>query len=177
MLLEFAKEQYFHEADRRDKLTSSTTIPIGAATIIITSASYSLEKISLPINVFHTTSFVFFIYLFVAMFYFFWEMSTFFGEYTYRYIGLYTEMRDHHQRLLAFYTQSGNVNSTARQVADQELENDLVNEYCECATHNALSNDNKSGHLHRMNGWLKHAIVAAFLFAFFSEVGKRYGVM
>lgn len=168
-ILDFAKDQYFHEADRRDKLSASASIPIGIATFIGTVISGSSQLIGQPINAIDIASIVFLGVSFAIICYFIFNTFRFFRGYDYRYIGGACQTAKYHQDLkdfLATHPSDGAISD--------EFETYLVQDYCSSAEHNMGNNDQKSYRLHEMNKAVLWALLPCIVGAALASLGDRF---
>jgi hypothetical protein len=148
-ILEFAKEQYGWEAQRRDKLNSSSSIPVGFATIGGTITTSIASKIQNPWDYIELTLLGFI------------GLSTIFGAvFTYHtvrfFLGPVYKYTAESDEVLKFWHDTSEHHKSYPELGKPEKKFDdfLVQTYSKCATVNCRNNDRKSHRLYLMNCWV-----------------------
>ncbi len=157
-ILDHAKEQYSWEAQRRDKLNSSASIPIGFATIGATVIAPVAAKIKLPFDWVDLTLLVLagLAIIFGGIFVF--HTIKFFLGPIYKYVAdcdsvveFWNESKIYYKK----YPESGNF--------DDKFDDFLLGTFSKCATVNCQNNDDKSRRLYLMNRWVLSLMLPCLL--------------
>lgn len=148
-ILEHAKEQYAWEAQRRDKLNSSASIPIGFATLggaviapVATNIRPPFDSIALTMLALTVIAIIF------GSIFVFHTVRFFLGP-VYKYLAdcdsvvrFWNDTREHYSK----YPKLGK--------SDEKFDEFLLQTFSTCATVNCKNNDEKSRRLYLMNRWV-----------------------
>jgi hypothetical protein len=166
MDMEFLKEQYKSEIERKDTLTNSMAIPVGVLTVLggllgflSRDFSYGPTNISLAFVAVLTISSLLFLISIVLLF------CAYHG-YSYSYLPTAEELKKYFDALSAYLRQaksSSDSDDVVAQRITQRFNDMLERRYIDAITVNAGNNDRKSGYLHRANTCLIAALAAALV--------------
>jgi len=166
MEIEFLKEQYKSEIERKDTLTNSMAIPVGVLTVLggllgFLSRDFSYEptNISLAFVVVLAISALLFLVSIVLLF------CAYHG-YSYSYLPTAKELKEYFDNLSAYLRQTKSSTESDEVVAKrvtQRFDDMLERRYIEAITANSGNNDKKSGYLHWTNTCLITALAAALV--------------
>ena len=145
-LLIVARELYYWEAQRRDKLNSSSSIPIGFATTSGAIFSAIIYKIEPPLDLLEWAVLAAAAIYGIFGLIFFYHCVLFFLGPIYKYVAhseriveYYKDTESHHKK----YPETGDI--------DSSFEEYLISTYSLCATVNCKNNDRKSYKLYVMH--------------------------
>jgi hypothetical protein len=166
MNMEFFKEQYKAEIERKDTLTNSMAIPVGVLTVLggllgFLSREFSYE----PTNI----SRIFVAMLIVSALLFLASIVLLFcaySGYTYSYLPTAKELKKYFDDFSAYLKQAKSPTESDEalaQRAKQQFEDMLERRYIDAVTDNSGNNDKKSGYIHWANTCLISALAAALL--------------
>ena len=145
-IFELVKEQYFWEAQRRDKLNNGSGIPIGFATLSATAISTTIANINYP---FGKTEFILLgclvLYLIVSGIFAYHTIRFFLGP-IYKYVATSDEIVCYYENSQKYYDSYPEASK-----ADAKFDDFLIKTYSKCATINCKNNDEKSNRLYIMN--------------------------
>jgi hypothetical protein len=148
-ILEFSKEQYAWEAQRRDKLNSSSSIPIGLAT---TSGAILVSALSRITHPYDRYEYFIILLLFVSMLslltFMYYTIRFFLGP-IYKYVAESDEVVDFWKKNKEFYEKNPKLGD-----GESKFDQFLIETYSRCATINCRNNDQKSRRLYLMNRWV-----------------------
>jgi len=150
--LDFCKEHYFFEINRKHQLTSSLALPVGLLTVIGGVVVYYLKYISVSSDI---ISNIYNILLMVTLFFVgrtVYYLIRSYHNYTYSYIATPDELLDYHQELLNYHNNNCNK-------ADEIFCKYLQNQYSKKASKNTWNNDSKSEFLHKANSNLIYSLI------------------
>ena len=157
-VLDHAKEQYAWEAQRRDKLNSSASFPIGFATLGGTIVAPVAAKIRPPFDWVDLTSLILTGFAIIFGIIFVFHTIKFFLGPTYNYVAdcdsvvrFFRDSNDHYAK----YPETGKI--------DEKFDEFLLETFSKCATVNCKHNDEKSRRLYLMNRWVLTLILPCLL--------------
>lgn len=145
-LLEFYKEQYYKEIERKNEINNSFASPIGVITAIIVAIYYSLTSFDYDIRgawvpIFFLLLTVCICFLAISLYHLSTGLSKYPEGYDYAFLPRTVELDKYYRDLKEYYKQSG-----SEDMSDAEFENFLVSELIKCTTINQINNDIKLGH-------------------------------
>lgn len=150
----FHKENYFFEIERKDKLNSSLTFPVGIIALMVGAISVMAKAISLPPSDNQKFLIVFLllagICLVISCYYL---VRTYWGH-PYSYMPYSSELLDYRTRLYEFYIDSGKSPQEAGDAANNGLDAYVTDQYASDATFNAKTNNTKSAILFKANAFI-----------------------
>ena len=148
-ILDHAKEQYVWEAQRRDKLNASASIPIGFATLGGTVIAPVAANIRSPFDWVDSTLLGLTGLALIFGSIFVYHTIRFFLGPVYKYVAdcnsvvkFWNESREHYEK----YPQTGQI--------EEKFDEFLLDTFSKCATVNCGHNDEKSRRLYLMNRWV-----------------------
>ncbi len=148
------KESYYFEIERKDKLNSSLSFPVGVIALLGGAVSVMSKAISLPPS---DTQKVLIVLLVLAgvclVISCYYLVRTYWGH-PYKYMPYSGELLEYRKKLYEFYLASGQEEQTADSASDQELCDYIISEYAAGATFNAKSNNVKSATLFKANAFI-----------------------
>jgi disulfide bond formation protein DsbB len=163
-VLEHAKEQYAWEAQRRDKLNSSASIPIGFATLGGAVIAPAASKIRLPFDSIDTILLILIGIAIVFGIMFVYHTVRFFLGPIYEYVADCNSVVEFWQSSREYYEKYPDAGEI-----DLKFDEFLLTTFSKCATVNCKNNDVKSARLYLMNRWvltfLFPCLIASFLLA------------
>lgn len=155
-LLDFYKEMYYFELQRKDNLNSSLGLPIGIVILLAGGVLYYIQN--LPVLFLDVWTVVFFatfilggICLAVAIVFLVLAL----WNHEYSYLPTPSEIEAYRKALIQYYKQNPDMPAGM----DEDFHNFLYEQFCMHVEKNTGSNDSKSGHLHVGLGWVIGAIV------------------
>ena len=148
-ILEFSREQYYWEAQRRDKLNSASSLPIGLATTSGAILASTLSKITYPYDTYEYIVIVVlsFSMLFLLIFAFH-TIRLLLGP-IYKYVAVSDEVVEFWKKTEKFYEVTPKLGS-----GERKFDEFLIKTYSDCASINCKNNDDKSHRLYLMNRWV-----------------------
>jgi len=163
ILRSIAKERYFFELERKEKINENLSIPIGLLTLasglLITFSdfisSYEFEKISILFKICAS------LYIVLLSMDFYFIIKCFFMQYTYillpkGWVKQFADLKNHYKNKSIDL--------------DNEIEKDLLGQYSEYAEKNSESNDIKVSYLVRV----KFVLSLILIVGFFSLVAQYF---
>lgn len=152
------KESYYFEIERKDKLNSSLSFPVGIIALMAGAVSVMSKAVSLPPSDSQKILIVLLLLagdcLVVSCYYL---VRTYWGH-PYKYMPYSGELVEYRKKLYEFYVASGKTPQAAESISDQELGEYIVSEYAAGATFNAKSNNKKSATLFKSNAFIIAAL-------------------
>ena len=145
-LFEFVKDQYAWEAARRDKLNSSSSIPIGIATIAGTTTATILSKIQPPFDIFEFVVAGFLTISILIGSNFAYQTFRFFRGPIYKYVANSELVKNYHGKSVEYFKKNPREGDAA-----EDFDDFLIATLSKCATVNCENNDQKSKRLYAMN--------------------------
>lgn len=148
------KESYFFEIERKDKLNSSLSFPVGVIALLGGAVSVMSKAVSLPPSDAQKILIVLLVLagicLVVSCYYL---VRTYWGH-PYKYMPYPGELLEYRNNLYTFYLASGQAMQLADSTSDRELSDYIASEYAADATFNAKSNNAKSATLFKANAFI-----------------------
>ncbi len=169
------KEHYFFELDRKHKLTTACSVPLGLLAISGGAAAFYLKGVTDSGTHLSPVAAVLLLHALIAAIICaipgIWFLVRAYHGHTYKYLPTPTDVNTYHKGLVKFHQESGGTGSEA----DEELSEFLLNEYAKCAHNNTLINDARSAYLHSANGLIIAVGVIALVSAFPYFLGSSFG--
>lgn len=158
-LYDFYREHYFFEIERKDKLNSSLSLPIGIVALLAGVVSVVVKSVSLPLSaneiillgLLTCTAFSLVISCFFLI-------RAYWGH-SYKYLPYSKELYEFHKNLTTYYVSSGHPHETADAQSKSELTEHVLVQYTDDATFNAQANNKKSAILFQANRYIVAALV------------------
>jgi hypothetical protein len=144
--LSFAREQYFWEAERRDKLNSAAAIPIGLATASASIGANVAQSLARPFDNIEIIVLIFVSCGFVASLFFAYDVVRFFLGPIYKYVADAESAIKFGQDTDLYVAEYPNGPTAIAGFSEF-----LIGTYARCASINCRNNDEKSTRLYRMN--------------------------
>lgn len=164
-LLDFYKELYYFELDRKDKINSYLSFPLAILVLIIGVVSYFLNNLpsfninSILSNLFHLFLICLSVNILCSLYYF---IKSIYG-YGYGYIATATEIDSYIKKLEEYNKEAPTKQRENIETAFEEL---LLKQYSEYSSINSKNNDTKSRCLHNTS----KSLVIALIFIILSSV-------
>ncbi len=165
---EHSRVHYFHEAERRFKMNSSLSFPVGLVAIF-TGAGYNLmAQIGRPLDWLDWLS-----YFFLALFATSIAISVYHLVHShwsikYKYVASPLDVICYRDELEEYYKKTPNSKANV----DTKLKDWLRSSYDECTKLNTTNNDFKAAHLHKANTF----IVASFVILILATLPNLLGL-
>ena len=152
--LNLYRESYYNELSRKERFYAELSLPIGIATILVSSVIYNLEKLfTITGVVYQIAAIILMIILSISLIAAVICMILSYYNYGYEYLPTSIEIENYYNKLKDYYKDSN--------VVEREFSEFLINSYCKCNSTNTENNDKRSAFLHRA----KTNIIIALIFA------------
>lgn len=170
--LELYEKLYFHELDRRDKIASRLSTPLGALIGAIGIVAFLLNSNSkIPSEVLRSAFWLIIVAAIVTLLVGGWYFRKAWFGHTDRHVATAEQIDDYHSKLEQQYRDQPD----AASLVESHFEQYLLDTYRRSATTNAINNDQRSSALYRAGCWLTSAVVLALLSTIPFYVGKDSG--
>lgn len=166
-LLDFYKNLYFHEEERKEKLASRLQIPLAIIFSIASLYGYFIKELSIQNITIQSFIFILFfiisILLFISSLVFF--IKGFWGN-KYELIPSAKTIEDYRQEMIELYKEYENSDD----IVEEHFNQYLMNSLNQCSNSNTNMNDKRSKNLHRSNFFiLLNLLPLAITFIVFTQ--------
>lgn len=158
---DFFQKHYFFELERRHKITSSLSIPVGVLVVLIGAITYLLNNYqfeqdlySFAIAFFLLCSIISAIFTIIYLFRSYWS-------YVYQYLSSPTEYKQYYDELVTYYQE--NDTEDYERLAKRDFEEALSENYASATDLNWRNNNRKSATLHKANTSLVWLVIFTFI--------------
>lgn len=158
-LREFYQTHYFHEADRRDQINNSLTIPLGVISLVSGAFSVIAKEIDYPFNTSEIIQLHFLGLTAVALILAAVFMGRAYWGYGYAHMPRTEEIRQYGESLKKHYISQNYSEDDATKQADEETLQYIDSQYSVNTEQNAENNDIKSANLFKANGFTMASVV------------------
>lgn len=157
--LEMYKDSYKFQFDRREKLISNTTIPLGVITLLIGVAAYLIKISELPKGIAGIVFGISFIVLISGIVITIVFLVRSYYGYAYEHMPTSQESENYWKQLNKY---RDDYPATAI-IPDERFEEYLIEFYCKCNHANTFVNDTRSYYLHLSGRFLIVSVIAAMV--------------
>ena len=158
--LDFYKERYYKEIERKNEITSSFSTPIGIISALVAAVSYMLTSFEFSISVFISILFISLtlcsiILLGIAVYNLIKALSDFHNGFQYAYLNNADKLDNYHKELKVYHSNAVATNT----IPDNEFEDYILNELIKSSSINQTNNDIKTYHRFICNKFMVFAFI------------------
>jgi hypothetical protein len=172
--LEFYKERYYKEVERKNEITSSFSTPIGIISALVAALFYFLTLFDFSINIILSIIFIAIaalsvVLLGIAIYHLIIAFSNSHNGLRYAYLNNSDELENYHKELKNYC-----IESNAADTSDKEFNDYILNELIKSSSINQTNNDTKVFHRFICNKYMIFAFLAVCSLAF--PFGVNFGI-
>lgn len=160
--LDFYKEFYFHEIERKYSLMKSMSLPVGVATLLSSALLVIATRLQTVASLFDLGLLVLLVCTALLLCLSIYYMTRAYFNHAYHYLPTTLEIASHRQELENFYKRAEDEHR-ANVLADEETTRFLINTLASTAHHNSVVNDKRSRSLFWANASLSGALLLLIL--------------
>jgi hypothetical protein len=156
---DYSKEQYFHEADRKDSLNTSINFPVGLATLVAGGIALFSKTIRFPLSFAGLVQFNFVAMSSVLLVIACYLLARSYWNYGYGHMPTAAQLVAYMGSLKEYYLSTGLDSVESLRRAEEDTQNYISEQFAKNADINAACNDRKSSFLFKASGFLIASIV------------------
>ena len=160
-LSEFYKSQYALEITRKTDLTAALALPAGVLSVLVGALVVMAKELHIPFNTPESLQAASILLSAAACLFSGYFLFRSLFNFAYGYVPTALEVKLYRDKLVAFHQSNGHSRSDAEQLAEVETLEYVDGEYAVNTDRNSKNNDFKSAYLHRANGAIIAAVLAA----------------
>lgn len=160
-LSEFYKSHYALEITRKTDLTAALALPAGVLTVLVGALVVMAKELHVPFNVPESVQAASILLSAAASVFAGYFLFRSLFNFAYGYVPTALEVKLYRDKLVTFHQTNGHSRTDAEQLAESETLAYVDEEYAVNTDRNSKNNDFKSAYLHRANGAIIAAVLAA----------------